>query len=225
MARSDQRIPRKAVNEVSSKIKIPRNMLSLKRDKSGLPIPFFVVMESGIPEFRVADGRKALACVQHQRCWICGKEMEPGRSVFVVGPSALLNRVSAEPPSHSECARYAVRVCPFMSNPDFVRRKEHFPDGTISPGLSIKENPGVMLLWYASGYKIESSSNGGGLFIIPNPSKIVYFRHGRKATGEEIQAALKASYDRFVQASKNASVESNAQLHSAFVQALKMIPK
>jgi len=49
-----------------------------------------------------------VVCVRHKRCWLCGQPL--GKFMcFVVGPMCAINKTSAEPPSHRDCALYAVQ--------------------------------------------------------------------------------------------------------------------
>ena len=34
-----------------------------------------------------------------------------------------MNRTSAEPPSHRDCAEFAVKACPFLTQRELTRRK------------------------------------------------------------------------------------------------------
>jgi hypothetical protein len=47
--------------------------------------------------------------------------------------------MSAEPPSHRECAEYAVRACPFLTRPLAVRNERGL-DGFEPAGVMIKRN-------------------------------------------------------------------------------------
>src|SRR5438046_1182517 len=94
----------------------------------GYPVPWFVAWVNGEPEFRAADGKKwALAVTKHY-CWVCGQSL--GRyQTFVLGPMCGINRTSAEPPCHLECARYSAKNCPFLSKPHMTRRENGLRDG------------------------------------------------------------------------------------------------
>ena len=41
----------------------------------GYPVPWFVAWIDGVPDFRVADGRKLWEAVRHSRCWVCGDKL------------------------------------------------------------------------------------------------------------------------------------------------------
>ena len=91
---------------------IPDRILRLPVER-GYPVPFFVDRVDGHYDFRVADARKLKLCVMKKLCWICGEPL--GRNLtFAIGPMCAINRISAEPPSHRECAEWSARACPFL---------------------------------------------------------------------------------------------------------------
>jgi hypothetical protein len=122
----------------------------------GYPVPWFVQWfddanqptECGIghPDYRVVDTRKMALAVRQRRCWICGGILGKYMA-FTIGPMCALNRVSAEPPSHQDCAIFSAKACPFLTRPH-MRRRDHIPDGITSPaGVMLTRNPGVTLVW------------------------------------------------------------------------------
>src|SRR5262245_13722710 len=96
---------------------LPDYMKSLKLDHRGYPVPWFVDWINGKPDFRVVrpDG-PGIAHRKHL-CWVCGKSRHTRLAAFVIGPMCAVNRISAEPPSHLECATFAATACPFLTHP------------------------------------------------------------------------------------------------------------
>lgn len=172
-------------------IVVPSRIKSLPFDeKRGFYVPWFVAWIDGKPEFRVADGKKKNDAIQFKKCWVCGQEM--GRyKTFVVGPMCVINKISGDPPSHTDCAEYSAKICPFLVKPNMIRRRtgSEFPEGTTVAGEGIMRNPGVSVLWTTVNYRIFNSN--GYLFDIGNhPTSIKWFCEGREATTEEIMDSI-----------------------------------
>jgi hypothetical protein len=131
-----------------------------------------------------------MACIRKRVCWICGQPL--GRFMtFVVGPMCTVNRVSSEPPSHLDCAYYAVQVCPFLSIPETHRVEAHLPDDRVVPGIAIDRNPGVTCAWTTKEYSIFKVSNGI-LFSIGEPTEVEWYMRGRPATRGEVMASIQS---------------------------------
>lgn len=169
-------------------IPVPKNMQHLPRDKRGFIIPWFVEEVNGERDFRIMSGDKLIKAFKFNRCWVCGQPMGTHK-VFVIGPMCAINRVSAEPPSHSECAEYSAQVCPFLTTPKMVRNEKELPEEGTTTGVMIKRNPGVALLWYTKTYK-PFQANNGVLFRIGPADKVAWYAEGRKATDDEIMESV-----------------------------------
>jgi hypothetical protein len=175
-------------------IPMPGRMARLPLTEAGWPTLFFAAKVDGKHDLRVADTSKFLACIKKKLCWLCGEPL--GRYLaFVIGPMCVINRVTSEPPSHFECAEYAVQVCPFMVHPRAHRREKHMPDGTILPGIGLDHNPGVMALWVTVKYEAfeagtDHGSSGGVLLHLGTPERITWWAEGRAATPPEIRHAI-----------------------------------
>jgi hypothetical protein len=160
----------------------------------GYPCPWFVGwLDSGEPEFRGADGRKFVRAVREKLCWVCGDYLGT-RMTFVAGPMCGVNRTSAEPPCHLECARYAAKNCPFLSKPQMVRRENNLPaDMADAAGFPIKRNPGVTLLWTCRGYEVFDDGRGGVLFrLSAKPESYEWYCRGRPATRAEVEESVRS---------------------------------
>ncbi len=166
---------------------MPPRIASLPIDKDkGYPIPFFVSIIDGKPDFRIMDPKKLVQCVKQKKCWICGDYLGK-RLAFVVGPMCCVNMVSSEPASHRDCAEYAVIACPFLSKPYMRRRDNNMPDEATSAGTMIERNPGVIMIWLTTGYKLFNDGSGGVLFKLNDPFELDSYCEGRRATAEEVK--------------------------------------
>ncbi|RVJ57992.1 hypothetical protein CN166_15865 [Sinorhizobium medicae] len=169
---------------------MPSRIARLPRDKRGFPIPKFVgaLDKNGEPDFRIVSPNHMANCVRQNRCWICGDLMGT-RKAFALGPMCCINRVSSEPPSHYECAVFAAKACPFLSNPDARRRERNLPEAREVAGIMIERNPGVTAIWVTHFYSLIQVSNGV-LFFVGEPEGLEFYARGRAATRAEIEASI-----------------------------------
>ncbi len=105
----------------------------------------------------------------------------------------MVNRTSAEPPSHQECAEFSVRACPFLSLPNAQRREHDLPPDKYVDGAMIPRNPGVIVLWQTR-RDVETfrDGRGGFLFRLPDSTSLTFWREGRPATREEIVESIES---------------------------------
>lgn len=168
----------------------------------GYPVPWFVVWldetgkvplvrGDGTPDFRIIAPGAVAQAVYGSRCWVCGEKM--GRhKAFVIGPMCAVNRTSAEPPSHRDCAEWSARACPFLSRPHMVRREAGLPDEASSeklPGVALFRNPKAAGVWITPSYKPFDAGNGT-LFRMGEPTEVLWFAEGRQARREEVQESI-----------------------------------
>lgn len=179
------------LNERIRHIELPRRMKGLPVDDRGFPVPKFVPLVNGKWDFRGFDPDHLRMCVKLKRCWLCGQPLGV-HMTFVIGPMCLVNRNSAEPPCHHDCAEYAAKACPFLTQPKMRRNEKDLPEthGQVA-GIMLKRNPGVTLLWTTRSYKIERTPNGP-LFRIGDPEQIEFFAEGRPAIRAEITASIES---------------------------------
>jgi hypothetical protein len=170
---------------------LPIRIARLPVDERGYPVPWFVAWVDGKPDFRIADANKVGRAVRFNRCWICGEPL--GRyHAFVIGPMCAVTRVSAEPPSHTECATFAVKACPFLVLPKAIRRDANLPaDHVDPPGVFLTRNPAVSAVWITHDFT-PVRVDGGWLFRIGNADTVLWFTKGRRAIRAEVQASLDA---------------------------------
>lgn len=166
----------------------------------GYPVPWFVAWlddgglptepGTGVPDFRVLRPGAVALAHNKQRCWICGQPLGSYKT-FTLGPMCAVNRTSAEPPSHLECADWSARACPFLSRPNARRRDEGLPGASVAPpGIMLKRNPGVALVWTTRSYKPVPDGQGGALFRVGDPTDVRWYAEGRPATREEVMASI-----------------------------------
>jgi hypothetical protein len=168
---------------------MPPRVARLPLDERGYPVPYFVAWVDGKPDHRIADPLKFAAALVARRCWVCGDVLGVNLA-FLIGPMCAINRVSAEPPMHVECAEWAVRACPFMSRPRMMRRTSELPDQITISDHHIDRNPGVMLLWVAREYYPEQVDAKTVLFMLGNPTIVKAYSEGRLADGGEIVQSI-----------------------------------
>ncbi len=166
-------------------------LAALPVDELGYPVPFFVSWIDGKPEFRVADGKKWKLCVTQNLCCVCGQPLGAHKA-FAIGPMCSINRTTAEPPAHYECAEWAVRGCPFLSKPKMVRREnglEDLKEASPPAGISIDRNPGVTCIWTTKKYSLFTVDNGY-LIRLGEPERVEWYREGRIATRLEVLESI-----------------------------------
>ena len=207
-------------------ISVPLRIAALPRDARGYFIPWFVHCERGIPDFRVVGAGKVERAVAGQRCWICGDRL--GRNLaFVLGPMCTINRVSAEPPAHRECANYAVQVCPFLARPKMHRQKHNMlPDAVAAPGIMLERNPGVAAVWMTREFRLRAAHAGerGVLFRVGEPIDVVWWREGRRATKGEVSSAIVAGLPALADLAAKEGARAVDALKWATHQALRWLP-
>jgi hypothetical protein len=165
---------------MAPKAKIPPRMLDLPRDLRDVPIPWFAGRDAdGRLRVTIVDRAKWRDAVENRRCGMCGAPLQRS-CTFVLGPIQVLTRTTTEPPSHLGCAEYAVRVCPFLSNP----ARDRFDGVASQTGAPV--NPGVFALWQTLSF--EESETRGKL-IVGEPFRVAWRTRGRPATAAEIRAS------------------------------------
>jgi hypothetical protein len=114
-------------------IPLPRRFVGRPLSPTGFPVPWFVSIRDGVPDFVNIHPQKVVEAINRKVCWLCGERL--GRYLaFTIGPMCAVNRVSAEPPTHYDCARYAVlraRSSPTRA-PGAMTRTSHPAQATAS---------------------------------------------------------------------------------------------
>lgn len=186
-------------------IEPPVRMRHLPVDpKRGMPVPYFVAwfrddkeVNSGYgePDYRTIASARREHCQNYDHCWLCGGKLG-SRHAYVIGPMCAITRTTSEPASHLDCAAYAVRACPFLSNPatrmmpEEKKLKAH-PNLVAPAGFMLERNPGVSCIWVsgkAKPFKVdgEEGSRKGWLLELGDPSSVTWWCKGHPATRAEI---------------------------------------
>jgi hypothetical protein len=209
----------------------PLLMQFLPKDHRGYVVPFFVAWIEGKPDFRVIDPVKMRRCVHEKLCWLCGGPT--GRTVaYVIGPMCAINRTSSEPPSHVECAEYAAQVCPFLTMPKAHRREANLPSDRLEmPGVGLKRNPGVTLVWVTRDrmrpFNVPRGPNGeraGTLFDVGTPIKALWFAEGRQATRAEVLESIESGLPLLLEVAKTDREGALPELERRRLDAMQYLP-
>ena len=170
---------------------LPGRMRGRPVDHRGYPVPWFVTERDtkGNWEFRVLHPLRYREALIQRVCWICGQSLNR-RLAFAVGPMCGINRISAEPPQHLECALFAVKSCPFMLLPNSRRREAGLPEDHKQHEASIMRNPGVILVWVTKRYD-PIPSGQHTLLKMGRPEAVTFWYEGRTATRAEIDESLR----------------------------------
>lgn len=150
---------------------IPPIMKELRLDERGYPIPFFVPIVNGKPDFRYQDPKKQILCVEKKLCSICGKKLYDKSYWFISGPMGLQNGTSSDAPMHEDCARFSLKSCPHL----VFQKAERRSDEDLSQQHQIRDKPPVLFLVKADKFE-----------FIPNiQSKIIRYRRTKCIEGFE----------------------------------------
>jgi hypothetical protein len=198
-------------------VPLPPKLASRPKDERGYVVPFFVAWFDGKPDFRIIDPAAMTACVRKQLCWLCGQPL--GRNmVFPIGPMCSINRITSEPPSHRDCALYAVRVCPFLTIPRMHYQDHNKPEGAEPPGgVLLEHNPGVTCLWHTRSYRPvrvprQKSSKEGVLFSLGEAIHVEWYARGRTATHDEILASIAKGLPKLLELAEEEGEEAMVEL-------------
>jgi hypothetical protein len=210
-------------NPAINRLDMPQRFMRLPVDERGFPVPRFVKWIDGKPDFRVIDGAWMTVAVYQRRCWLCGDVL--GRHMaFVIGPMCAINRVNSEPPSHLECARFAAKACPFLTQPNRKRNEHDLPEEGEEPaGVHIDRNPGVTLIWVTKDYQLIKTSNGV-LFRLGDPTLLEWYARGRFATREEVMSSIETGLPTLRDMAELEGREAVAALDKQIKVGLELVP-
>lgn len=126
----------------------------------GFVVPRFALIgEDGVPDFKVIDRHFWEKAVRERLCGICGEALDYW-IYFIGGPQSISARSFIDLPMHEECARYSMRVCPFLHRESFgyaKYRKQHA--GLRELDLVSADRPSKMGLLRTRNYKIAASGD------------------------------------------------------------------
>lgn len=214
-------------------VEMPPRIARLPRDpRREFPVPWFVawIGDPPQPDFRVIRSNGIVLAVREKRCWVCGGPL--GRYLaYVVGPMCAVNRTSAEPPSHRDCAIYSARTCPFLTRPHARRRDAGKPEDAVQPaGIMIERNPGVALVWITHGLKYDIVPTGepgarpGVLFDLGHPDEVMWFSHGRSAKRAEVEHSIDTGLPILRDMAERQGSGAVAELEKLTAQARELLP-
>lgn len=198
-------------------IPIPDRMAHLPRDRRGLPIPVTVHRdEHGKPHFQINEEAHRQRVIAEDRCPICGGKLLRGRWL-VGGPASAFHAHGAyiDPPMHTECLHFAMKVCPYLAAPSYAKllgKKTLAPhaqnDVVETDEGMLDERPGVFVAVMATGQRLirgEMDGTGGGIamvrgmelvrYVKPRQpySRVEYWRHGVQISEAEAAPFIAAS--------------------------------
>jgi hypothetical protein len=208
---------------------MPRRMQELPVDAVGRPVPWFVwIDDAGTPDFRVVGPGKLRQAMRGPLCWVCGHGFSGGEDrAWLIGPMCTVNLVTAEPPSHLDCATWSARNCPFLATPNMVRRDRHMPEGAVNPaGIMIRRNPGASVVW-VTGYRAwKAEREGRGFLFRLGPAKrALWFAEGREATRAEVLASIDSGLPLLSEMAEKDGPEAVAELERMHREALAHVPQ
>ncbi len=211
-------------NAKISAIPMPDRIKRLPVSPAGFPVPWFVAWEDGVPDFRVVGRGKIPDAVKRKLCWVCGEPL--GRTfAMTLGPMCAINRTISEPPSHRECAVYSAIACPFLSNPRMRRNEVDLPEERVSAaGNGIKRNPGATAVWCTRGYR-PFKVPGGVLFTFDDPTEVLWFASGRKATRAEVEESIFSGLPLLEEEADKEGPEAIAALRRMTNAAIRYLPE
>lgn len=214
-----------AYNAAISALPMPHRIAALPVSAKGYPVPWFVAKVDGAYDFRVVAPNKLRDAVRWHKCWICGQMLGKFQAV-VVGPMCVVNRVSAEPGSHRDCAVYAATACPFLNNPRMRRRVDGLPDDAINPaGVMLARNPGATAVWVTQAPVSPFKAGDGVLFRFKEPSEVLWFAEGRTATRQEIVDSISSGLPELVKLAEREGAAAMVALHRAITVAAQYLPR
>lgn len=210
-------------NEKSRFPDMPARIKRLRVDHRGYPVPYFVAWINGRPDHRVVDGSKLWPAMNDRRCWICGQRLGANLA-FALGPMCVITRATGEPPSHRDCAEFAVKTCPFLTIPAKDRRYKNLPDTIVAPaGNHSMRNPGAIALWVTKSYESYVVDNGV-LIRVGDPLSVDWYCEGRAATAEEVAASMAAGLPRLIQEAEKDGPVALGLLRANIGIAAKLMP-
>ena len=117
------------------------------------------------------------------------------RSIQNIPPHAAAPSAMNSAKKRFFAAEWSARACPFLNNPDRVRRTGKLPEGhdlvADSPGFAITRNPGVTALIDCTSWTMRRVPTGDGkgtgiLFNFARIENVSWMQEGRRATSDEV---------------------------------------
>lgn len=208
-----------------SGIETPQSMLHRPTDHRGFPVPWFVTnkTDDGKWDFVGIDRSRMIEAVKFNKCWVSGQKLGKFKA-FCVGPMCVINRTAGDPPTTKEIALWSVKVCPFMSRPlarRAAKNEDQQIDGAGIDGIGIMRNPGVTAVWVTK----NSEYQRGRGFYLGDPVEVTWWRKGREATREEVDASIRSGIHILEGLAREEGQEAEAELRRYITRAESVLPK
>jgi hypothetical protein len=213
----------KEYNVAIQRLQMPTRLKKLRVSENGFPVPKFVMDVDGKPDFRVINRAFMSNAVRLKLCWLCGEAL--GRyQAFVVGPMCVISGTNSEPPSHLECAQFAAKACPFLTQPNRKRNEQDLPADAEQPaGEPLARNPGVCAVMVTTDYR-QFRAKGGVLFEMGPPVSIEWYCHGRAATRDEVMASINSGLPVLEKLARQESPRAVAEFERRLAERLELVP-
>lgn len=184
--------PSKTYHAAIQSVPMPPRIQWLPVNHEGLPIPWYAQLAK--------DRNKPTTAVRRRLCWLCGQPL--GRNVAMsLSPLATLNRTTAEPPAHRDCAIFAAQGA-----------------------MVARQNPPVFAIWIAREYGPFRTERGGVLLTFGDPEEVLWFADGRTATREEVLIALNSGVPRMMAMARAEGPESVKTIEAMAERAMAYLP-
>lgn len=137
-----------------------------------LPIPYMNMNDDGTADFLITKANRVIDCLMNSKCGICAEPLE-WWSAFVGGPVSGKTHTYTNPPYHPECAKWAMRVCPFIVMPNYQRASDHrvTEQGGITPQGMTLDRPEHWHMGISRTDRTSVYQSGGAIHIIAGPWK------------------------------------------------------
>ena len=166
-----------------SKIHVPFRMALRPKDRRGLHVPFFQHIPDTFEQdrkvdFRIKNPVNQYRAIERRLCGLCGQEILRTAFCYFIGTEQdVKHRVFADPPMHLSCAQYAMQVCPFLSNPNYIVGSHDIEKTVPEANRTQGKRPDHMALYKTRTYCRALAHNGSGVYVqAGDPIEIVWFR-------------------------------------------------
>jgi len=178
---------------------VPLRMRSLPVDSRGYPIPYFATSADGKSGLRGAHTAKLAECVYFKRCWLCGQAL--GRyKAFVVEPLRTISRLASEPPSHTDCAKFAAIAAPLLTG-----------------------DSRAVAVWVTRDVKTIQQDDDL-LFRMGDPEQAFWYAQGRLASRDEVRASFEAALPKLYDFASAAGDVAVMELDTKVARASRHMP-